>query len=144
MGHYSRRSLAACGVVLLVILVLHFITYESTTVPAWKIRVVNVEGVPLAGVDVYQTWKYYSLEPSTTFNRDRRVTDENGYVIFPQRTVRASLLRRMLAFVGENVNINPHTSFGPFAHVSLSYLGTTYIADYVVGKTLPSEIQVPK
>lgn len=137
---YGEMILALCVVTLM----LHFINYESTTVPEWKIRVVNTQDDPVTRAEVYQTWKYYSLEPSDTFNRDVRVTDENGYVAFPQRTVKASLLRRVLAFVGEKVNINPHTSFGPHSHISLSQGGTTYAADYTEGQALPSEIIVQK
>jgi hypothetical protein len=137
---YGEIFLVVCGVILL----LQFISYESITVPEWKIQVVDTQGNPLIGVNVYQTWKHYSFEPSNDFNRDIRVTDQNGYVSFPQHIVRVSLLRRIIEFIGEKLNINPHASFGPHGHVSLSEGGITYAADYIVGKALPSEIIVQK
>ncbi len=135
---YYRVLVAVCGALLL----LGSIKYESTTVPEWDLRVINPRGEPLSGVQVYQTWKHYSLDSSDTFNREIKVTDETGRVSFPRRTVNASLLRRVLSSVGRWVNINPHASFGPHAHISIHRGGNTYVADYEEGERLPSELTV--
>jgi hypothetical protein len=131
------RVIVACGMVLL-----SLIPYQSTTVPEWRLRVITTQGEPLTGVQVYQTWQYYGLDSSGTFNSDIKVTDETGYVFFPKRTVNASLLQRSLAFLGDWVNINPHASSGPYAHISVHRGGTTYSADYKGGEELPSELIV--
>lgn len=123
-------------------LLLNVITFESTTVHEWELRVVNTKGEPLSGIQVYQTWRYYGLEGSATFNRDVKVTDEKGHVRFPGRTVKASLFRRLLALVGPRVNVNPHASFGPRAHISIFRGSTTSAADYEEGKELPSELTI--
>lgn len=137
---YRRVIIAVCGVVLL----LFGISSESTTVPEWKLRVVNNHGDPVSGVNVYQTWRYYTLESSSTFNRDMMVTDEAGYVIFPKRTVNASLSRHLLAFFERWIYINPHGSSGPHAHLSIHRGGNTYVADYKEGEKLPSQIIIEK
>ena len=62
---------------------------RSTVCPAWTIRIVDTAGNPLRGAFVRQVWKDYSVE-SASHEQDAR-TDENGYVSFPERTIRSEL-----------------------------------------------------
>jgi len=87
----------------------------STVCPAWTIQVVDTAGNPLRGAFVRQVWKDYSVE-SASHEQDVH-TDENGYVSFPERTVRSSWLARTVGVISNTVSLGVHASYGPSAHV---------------------------
>src|SRR2546422_8232729 len=88
---------------------------RSTVCPAWTIRIVDTAGNPLRGAFVRQVWKDYSVE-SASHEQDAH-TDENGYVSFPERTVRSSWLARTFGVVSHTVSLGVHASYGPSAQV---------------------------
>jgi hypothetical protein len=93
------------------------ISYESTVVPEWKVKVVDNNNNPIEWVEVYQTWSQKSLELSSD-NREMLVSNANGEVIFPERTIKASLLRRGLGLIADIIaSFNPHATTGKFAIV---------------------------
>jgi len=87
----------------------------STVCPAWTIQVVDTAGNPLRGAFVRQVWKDYSVE-SASHEQDAH-TDENGYVSFPERTVRSSWLARTFGVISNTVSLGVHASYGPSAYV---------------------------
>jgi hypothetical protein len=89
--------------------------FESTVVPAWKVRVVDPEGRPVKGIAVKYHWQHYSVEFEG--NEERTHTDEDGYVSFRARTVRASLIRRVIVPVVNILSTAFHASFGPSGHI---------------------------
>jgi len=88
---------------------------RSTVCPAWTIRIVDTAGNPLSGAFVRQVWKDYSVE-SASHEQDTH-TDENGYVSFPERTVRSSWLARTFGVISNTVSLGVHASYGPSAYV---------------------------
>ncbi len=88
---------------------------RSTVCPAWTIQVVDTAGNPLRGAFVRQVWKDYSVE-SASHEQDAR-TDENGYVSFPERTVKSSWLARTFGVISQTVSLGVHASYGPSAQV---------------------------
>jgi len=100
---------------------------RSTVCPAWTIRIVDTAGNPLSGAFVRQAWKDYSVE-SGSHEQDAH-TDENGFVSFPERTVRSSWLARTVGVISNTVSLGVHASYGPSAQV-LAY------GDTVGGKRL--------
>ncbi len=87
----------------------------STVCPAWTIQVVDTAGNPLRGAFVRQVWKDYSVE-SASHEQDVH-TDENGYVSFPERTVRSSWVARAFGAISQTVSLGVHASYGPSAYV---------------------------
>jgi len=60
-------------------------------------------------------WKDYSVE-SASHEQDAH-TDENGYVSFPERTVRSSWLARTFGVISNAVSLGVHASYGQSAYV---------------------------
>src|SRR5437867_12156976 len=91
--------------------------YPATSIvcPAWTIQVVDTAGNPLRGAFVRQVWKDYSVE-SASHEQDTH-TDENGYVSFPEGTVRSSWLARPLGVISNSASVGVHASYGPSAQV---------------------------
>jgi hypothetical protein len=116
---------------------------KSTVCPAWTIRIVDTAGNPLSGAFVRQVWKDYSVE-SASHEQDTH-TDENGYVSFPERTVRSSWLARTVGVISNTVSLGVHASYGPSAHV-LAYgrtIGGKRLeggAIYHAGEPLPEKL----
>ena len=92
IGPRLRRALIA---VLLLLLVLLVFPFKTTIVPSWNLRVVDQSGTPVRGLNVTEHWQHYLIESSA--HEDARQTGPDGRVSFPERSVRASLLRRSLA-----------------------------------------------
>ncbi len=89
----KRRRRVSLLVVLAGVALILFFPFTTTVIPEWKIRVVDESGQPLENVRVVQMWHHYSLGAD---DGEEKWTDANGYVVFRERTVRASLLYRVL------------------------------------------------
>jgi hypothetical protein len=87
----------------------------SIVCPAWRIQVVDESGNPLRGAFVRQVWQDYTLE-SGSHEQDAQ-TDGNGYVSFPERTIKASLLFRTLGAIMKGISLNVHASYGPSSYI---------------------------
>jgi hypothetical protein len=84
--------------------------FQSTVVPPKSVLVVTEDWKPIEGARVRQTWQHYSLE-SVGHEQDLR-TNEYGRVMFPPRTIRASVLRRLVHPVWNVLRQGVHASFG--------------------------------
>ncbi|MGH9943548.1 MAG: hypothetical protein ACRD9R_14480 [Pyrinomonadaceae bacterium] len=116
---------------------------EITIVPAWRLRVVNEQGAPLKDVFVRQSWKHYSYELDAGTNLEDAWTDENGYVAFPQRTIKVSLIKQALAPLIVGGMLREHASFGPSAAIMAwgkdeGSIGSS--VEYEPGKPLPEQL----
>jgi len=111
LGPRFWKAAAAVLVVLLVILIYPF---KTTVVPAWHLRVVDETGAPVPAIKVTEYWQHYLLESAA--HEERLQTGNDGTVRFPDRAIRASLLRRWLAMIdrldetGTNAKSEPHAS----------------------------------
>jgi hypothetical protein len=83
---------------------------ESTVLPRQNVLVVTQDWRPIQGVTVRQIWQHYSLE-SRGHEQDL-TTDQSGRVVFPARTVRASVLWRTLRPFWNTIRQGVHASFG--------------------------------
>ena len=88
-----RRYIIIIGIICICIVVLS-IPFTTIIMPAWRLRVVDVEGNFCPNTQVIEGWGHYLLEPDGGGN-ENRVTDGKGYVEFPERTVKASLFWRI-------------------------------------------------
>jgi len=73
-----------------------------------------------------------------------RFTDMNGYVEFPERTVRASLLRRVVVPVIAHILVIAHGSVGADGSVSATGIKDVAWLSYKPGKPLPDRMRVEK
>lgn len=134
----SRRKLtiAVLGLVVVITAILVY-PFESTTVPEWKIRVLDEAGNAAEGVLVRQHWQNYSIEASG--HEQDLITDFNGYVSFPPRFVRASLIQRTIRSI-LNLGAFSHASYGPKARVVAWGESAQGSVSYEPGKPLPASI----
>src|SRR6266536_3095031 len=107
----NKRYLIAAIVCFVIILAVFPI--ESTVVPKWRLQVVDVSGTPCANMRVTQSWGHYSLYLDGNDQTDNRVTDTQGNVEFPERTVRAGLARRLVVPVIAHILVIAHGSVDP-------------------------------
>src|SRR6266404_2116063 len=94
MSNVDRSKVIIAVFVLGVVAALY--PYQTTVVPRWKLHVVDEHGKPYAGITVTQAWKDYTLETEAGQNFHLRETDNDGYVEFPEKTIRAGLAKRIL------------------------------------------------
>lgn len=97
-----------------------FYPYQSEAVPEWTLKVIDEAENPVPNIRIIQSWKDYSLEMPSDQDIDKKFTDQNGYVTFPSRKIRASLAKRGFSKLWERLfSFLPHTSFGVRARVSI-------------------------
>ena len=94
----GRSTQIAAVVFILFILFLLLYPFQTTIVPEWSLKVVDDEGAAVRDVKVTEHWQHFLLESGS--HDDVRQVSENGAVSFPERTIRASLMRRGIATVG--------------------------------------------
>ena len=127
---------------LVAISVIALYPWKTSVVPEWRVRIVEQNGAPVRDTAVREVWHHSSLESAS--HQEDLTTDKDGYVTFPERTIRSPLIVRIFRPM---VNaINPHGSSGPFASVFvLSPAYDTWSNDALLpGKPLPTEIVVKK
>ena len=74
-------------IIILIVIVMIF-PFPTTIVPAWKLKVVDGRENICPNKEVTQTWAHYSIYiGSGNFQSEDRLTNEEGYVEFPERTV---------------------------------------------------------
>ena len=118
--------------------------FESSVVPVWKIQVLDVEGKPCASMSLLQSWGHYSLFLTGGTDMEYALTDADGVVVFPERTVRASVIRRVvMPFVAEIMTL-AHGSTGPSGTVHVTDLKDVAWLSYKVDQPLPNVARVGK
>lgn len=122
--------IAALSAVCLLLLVVGLLPHSSVTVPEWRVQVVDRNQNPVPNRRIIQIWMNLTFESANDTHQEERFTDASGTVVFPERKVSASLIRRGWGLVKERLDFLPHTSYGPFAAVfvegpsdSLTYKG---------------------
>jgi hypothetical protein len=140
LGKIKQNKWAFIGAILLGLIVTFSYPFEFTVVPEWKLRIVDQTGQRLRGNRVRESWCHYTFE-----NQDHEedlLSDGDGYVQFPRRTIRGNLITLVAKFLEQFVNV--HSSSGPSA--SVDYFGDyRLISDepwYEPGRPLAPEIVV--
>jgi hypothetical protein len=109
----SRKVWYLLIVLITLVLILAWPTTSAES-PLWEVWVVNETGQPLGGMIVTLSYQNYSAESEG--HLERKQTDANGYVMFSQRSLRASRLRRIVATL-VSARDGVHAGFGPHAYV---------------------------
>lgn len=83
--------------------------------PPWRIRFLDLKGEPLRGLEVTQSWRDYAVESGEAAenNRARGATDGDGYVSFPERSLEASVLARIIGPLRSIRDGGVHATFSP-------------------------------
>ncbi len=122
-------------VIILVTAVVIGYPVESTVVPAWSVTVFDRDGYPLKGVDVHQYWRHFALEK--TYSSQDRTTNDDGDVHFPRRTIKASLLVRLIRPIQMVFYYSVYRAqFQPVAHVYARERGFGGYLSYSPGKPI--------
>jgi hypothetical protein len=115
-----------------------FCPFESAVVPAWNLQVIDVDENVCRNVRVTQSWGHYSLYLDGGDKSEDGFTDMNGYVEFPERTIRASGLRRVVVPVIAHILVIAHGSVGASGIKDVAWLS------YRAGKPLPDKMRVER
>lgn len=104
------------------IFILSFIPYDTILVPAWRVQLVDERGFQYKGQIVRQFCYDYTLGISPCAARDDsyKITDNDGYVEFPERRIRASLLYRIFATIKNTALVFAHGSIGKETYIDSS------------------------
>ena len=86
------------------VLIIFLYPLQTTTVPHWNLRVVDDAGAPVREINVTEHWQNYLLE--TEGHEEAQTTNQDGLVSFGARSIRASVLRRLLARISKFRNYN--------------------------------------
>jgi hypothetical protein len=137
----SRFKTELKGLALVLIVVVMIFPFETPVVPAWKIQVVDEAEHPISRIGIRQSWQNYSIESRE--HREDSITDDNGYVTFPARTVRASLLTRLIHPIS-NLRAGPHASWGSYSDVLVLVYDENKLGDalWSEGNPLPEQAVV--
>jgi hypothetical protein len=135
---YLRIGLIS-GVIILLIY-----PFQSTVVPVWHLKVVDLTGSACSVMQVNEGWGHYSLELRPTTGGEYLFTDQSGHVSFPERRTRASLLRRMVMPVITRIMVIAHGSTGIHAYVFASGMKTGTSLNYEPGEPMPDKIVVER
>jgi hypothetical protein len=96
-------------------LLIIMVPWNTPVVPAIRVQVFDETGKPAAGVRVEQEWIYEAI--GSDFERATSTTDANGYVSFPERSVRLSFARKALSLVRSLAPVMCADGFGPSGSV---------------------------
>ncbi|MCM3872840.1 MAG: hypothetical protein ND895_19340 [Pyrinomonadaceae bacterium] len=132
--------------ILILILVAVLLLYprENTVAPAFRLRVFDEAGNPASRVVVKQEWEYLAV--GSEQQSEYSSTDENGYVEFPRRSERVSLLRKGLSVLRELAHLMHGYGIGPRAQV-WAYGEDPHVWTFVsceVGRSAPQELRLKR
>jgi len=99
----------------LIIIFISTIPYRTTVVPEWEISVVDKTGKPLENINVRQYWQHCSLEEDG--HEEIRTTNQDGKVLFPQRTIRANAAQRLIGPIHQFLTSLFEAGYGPHSWV---------------------------
>src|SRR6266545_5246643 len=99
IAHVGSPHRLVLGAAFLLVAGIFLYPFQTTIVPQWSLRVVDDTGIAVRDIKVTEHWQHYLLESEG--HDDIKTTVEDGHVSFPERTIRASLLRRALAMIVE-------------------------------------------
>ncbi len=135
----TRKILAGALLCLVALLIYPF---QTTVVPMWNLRVVDEQGATVPGINVTQHWQHNSLEPDG--HEELQKTNGEGQVVFPDRTIRASLVSRTVAPALKLLREGTGAKLGAYASVVAwgSKANETNVSIYTDGAAPPAQIVV--
>ena len=108
MKAYWKSIIAILSVQVLIFV---FMPWKTTVVPAVRVQVFDETGKPAAGVRVEQEWSYEAFDDYS--ESARTVTGSDGFVAFPQRSIRISVARKTIGFLASMLPLMCGYGFGP-------------------------------
>jgi hypothetical protein len=142
-----KKRLLIVAIICFVIIIM-VVPIETTVVPKWKLQVVDVNGTACSNMRVTQSWGHYSLytggSPDDVNSSDDLPTDTSGYVQFPERTIRASIPRRLVMPIITRIFTIMHGGGGVSGAVWASGIKDVVWLSYEGGKSLPDKMRVEK
>jgi hypothetical protein len=84
------------GAIAVLLAIAAFTPYTFTALPECRVLVTNSAGKPVDNAEAYETGSYFEVGKHWA---EKKVTDREGRVTFPARTVRASLIQRAIAIL---------------------------------------------
>ena len=134
----SRRS-----IIIIAIIIIMIVPFPTTIVPSWRLQVVEDSGKFCPNKEVTETWAHYSIYiGSGGFSSQTLLTDNEGYVDFPGRTVWAPLVWRIVGAVIANALSLAHGSVGPHASVYTTGLKDVAWISFKPNEPLPEKMIV--
>jgi len=120
-GNHRRAAMVLIAVTA-AILISAAVPIETKMSPAWRIQVAATgpSPQPLPKCRVTQIWQHYTFQSEG--QEDRKLTDSEGWVEFPERSVKATLFERITGAI-RNLNDGVHASFGPDVGLLVSCRG---------------------
>ena len=133
-------------IVVLICLVIFVILapIETSLIPQWTVQVVDVNGIACPNMRVTQSWGHYRLYLDGNDSSEARLTDLNGYVQFPERTIRASLSRRIIMPIVTRAATIMHGGWVVDGAVWASGIKDVAWLSYESGRSLPGKMRVEK
>jgi hypothetical protein len=135
-----KRILLIGVLSLAIMLLVMSIPIQSTTVPEWRIMVIDERNVPQANAWVRQHWQNYSFESDGHVEDSR--TNMEGIVVFPERRTTATIGRRVYYPIGQIAMYLFNASFGPDAHIISQHDGYEGWLDYDGRAPLPHTLVI--
>lgn len=129
-------------VVLCILVGLAIYPFESTVVPAWRVKVIDPNGAPCENMPVTEMWGHYSLFLLGNNQSEDLVTNRDGIVEFPERRVRAIGIRRLVMPLVTKLLTIAHGSTGVSGAVSTSGLKDVAWLSYKGDLPLPDTANV--
>ncbi len=95
--------------------------------PEITLRVVNESGEPQTGIAITQFWGHWTYENKG--HEDEKISDDNGYVTFSEKSIKVSTLRFVFYFLAEHTIgiIAIHNSSGPHSSFSANGFANTEV-----------------
>ena len=127
---------------MLLLFILLFFPFKMAIAPRWRVRVVDDVGVLVRQIKVTEHWQHYLVESEG--HEEVRQTDESGRVDFPERSVRASIVSRIInrltgfASQGTKAKTEPYASIVVWGNRDYE----TVVAVFEPERPLQSEVLV--
>ena len=113
-------------------------------IPQWRLQVVDVNGIACSNMRVTQSWGHYRLYFDGKNSSEDRFTDQNGFVMFPERTVRASMSRRIVIPIFTRIATIMHGGWQIDGAVWASGIKDVAWLSYHGSDSLPDKMRVEK
>jgi len=131
--------MSLCGILLIL-----FYPFEQTVVPAAHIQV--VDGAGRLGPNLFAKQEWFDVTVEESQHVDYSRSDENGYVTFPRRSVRAPLALRIVNTVWRIGTQGHHASIGSSAAITVYGQGEPHMLAWTAygrnGGRWPDEMQL--
>ncbi len=136
----NKLIILLVGSVGLIILINSVLPYSSVIVPEWRVVVIDEDQKPLPNRSVRQIWMHSALESANSTHEEDRYTDNSGAVVFPERRVEASPIKRGWVMVLETIDFFSHSSYRPSSIIFVD--GSVNETLWYQGGDLPGHVVV--